>query len=116
MKNKQEAKELFLKWLEDNGAERIKELECEEGFADQIHGYINNSICIAFFRTNYVTSTMFGSTYWDLTLDEFTDKVNSLRKPKKEYTLELEELGEDQQLVIKSKGGKVIFELRQNLN
>jgi len=113
MKNKQEAKELFLKWLEDNGAERIKELECEEGLSDQIHGYINGSICIAFFRTNHVTSTIFGSTYWDLTLNKFGDKLKTI---KKEYTLELEELGEDQQLVIKSKGGKVIFELRQNLN
>jgi len=88
-----EAKEILLEWFKSQGAIDVRELEPEEGFADQVHGWINNRYFVAFFREDKVTFTAFGKSYYYFTLEEFKQ---GLDKVKFERTLEMGELLENQ--------------------
>ena len=87
--NKQELKAILLEWFKSQGAIDVRELEPEEGYADQIHGWINNRYFVAFFRDDKVTFTAFGKSYYYFTVEEFK---NGLENISFERTLERAEL------------------------
>jgi hypothetical protein len=123
-KQLEEARALFLECLKEKGAKDIIELDESNEIIPiswQLQGildgrWINALFTLVIGGEPKITFYHKDVNEKDLSYQDFIQVMASIEVSKPEHTLELDELQEDQQLIIKNKGGKVTFELRQNFN
>jgi len=117
----EQAKESFLTWLTETGADSIKDLDDSDELNFHFHivtGFFTNKPFVACFGMSsedhmWITFNGDGTRLKGLSIDQFNQFLSTLEAPKTEHELEVFDLNKDEQWIICFEDNKPVIKLKQ---